>query len=124
MGGNLQSRALVPLSVAEHDGCGVGEDERRHPPDAAALLDNIAAVLKDHISPGGRRGLSSTTPGAARASSASGSRPRRSSAALPSHDGDVTRSNPAPLLSHLSVQSLSTRRAAASTQLINGIPCT
>ncbi len=34
------------------------------------------------------------------------------------------RSNPAPLLSHLSVQSLSTRRAAASTQLINGIPCT
>jgi len=49
MGGNLQSRALVPLSVAEHDGCGVGEDERRHPPDAAALLDNIAALLIDHI---------------------------------------------------------------------------
>src|SRR6266699_4477623 len=49
MGGNLQSRALVPLSVAQHDGCGAGEDERRHPPDAAALLDNIAAVLNDHI---------------------------------------------------------------------------
>src|SRR6266702_2043777 len=49
MGGNLQSRALVPLSVAEHDGCGAGEDERQRAPAPAALLDTIAAVLIDHI---------------------------------------------------------------------------
>jgi hypothetical protein len=46
MAGILQSRALVPLSVADHDGCRAGEDERQGDPCTASLLNVIARVVK------------------------------------------------------------------------------